>query len=98
MVMRWQKDGIVGLSTSKVTYLTILDVFGAEDTVLGLFDDCLCLVELRLGECTSLEGGELEIIDRIEEVLGVELFIGFQEGVQIPTNDDLVLGQILLQS
>lgn len=55
-------------------------------------------MELSLREGTSFEGGELELIDRIEEVLGVELFIRFQEGVQIPTNDYLVLWQVFLQA
>lgn len=98
VVVRWQEDGIVGLSASEVTHLTELDVLGAEDAVLWFLDSDLCLVELSLREGPSFEGGELELIDRIEEVLGVELFISLQEGVQIPANDDLVLRQVFLQT
>lgn len=98
VVMRWQKDGIIGLTASEVTHLTELDVFGAEDAVLGFLDSDLRLVELSLWEGTSFECGELEVIDRIEEVLWVELFIRFQEGVQVPTNYDLVFRQVFLQA
>lgn len=98
MVVRWQKDGIVGLSASKETHLTELDVFGAQDAILGLLDRCFCLVELSLRESTSLEGRELEIREGIEEILGAELFIGLEEGVQVPADNDLVLGQVFLQA
>lgn len=55
-------------------------------------------MELSLRESTPFEGSELEFVDRVEEVLGVELLVRFQEGVQIPADDDLVLRQVFLQT
>ena len=98
VVVWWQEDGIISLSASEVAHLTELDVFGAEDAVLWLLDRDLCLVELSLRESTPFEGSELEFVDRVEEVLGVELLVRFQEGVQIPADDDLVLRQVFLQT
>lgn len=50
---------------------------------------------LRAG--AFLEGGELELIAGVEvEGLG-ETLVGLQEGVQVASHDDLVLGQVLLQ-
>lgn len=55
-------------------------------------------MELCLRVGALLESGEFPIVVRVQVVSFGELLIRFHEGVEVSAHDDLVLGQIMLES
>lgn len=89
---------VIGLIPVEVGDRPVADVVGGDDAVLGLLHFQLGLVVLGLRGGAFLEGGEVELVPGVEvEGLG-EALVGLQEGVEVSSHDDLVLGQVLLQS
>ena len=102
MVIRMFVGGQVGLVISLIAIevgdLPEGDVIGGDDAIFGLLHFQFGLMVLCLRGGAFLESGELELIAGKEMEDLAETLIRLEEGVEIPSDDDLVLGQVLLQS
>jgi hypothetical protein len=83
-------------SPSHLNYLSFFNLGVGDDAIFALLYFFFGLVKLRLNISALFQSGEICLILR-KSLKGRKLFIKLQEGVQVSTEYNLLLGQIFIQ-
>ncbi len=97
MLVRRQVAFTIGLLPCHISYLPLFDLAGGDNAIFGLLYFCFSLVELGLEVSALLHSGVLCLLLRKGLELRRQFWVKLQEGVQVATEYDLVLGQVSLQ-